>query len=44
MIEITLEEGEEIKIKAKRGTSESYMIAICFKDCILKKSEAEAIK
>jgi len=44
MKEITLKEGEEIKIKAEKGTSQAYMIAVCFKNCILKKSEVEAIK
>jgi len=42
--EIVLKEGEEIKIKAEKGNSEQYMIVTCIKNCILKKSEAEAIK
>ena len=42
-MEINLREGEEIKIKAKEGTSEAYMIVVCFQDCILKKSEMIAI-
>lgn len=44
MMIINLKEGEEIKIKAEKGTSEAYMIVVCFQNCILKKSEAEAIK
>ena len=44
MKEIILKEGEEIKIKAEKGTSEAYLIAVCIQNCILKKSEAEVIK
>lgn len=43
-MEIILKEGEEIKIKAKEGTSEAYMILVCIQSCILKKSDAEVIK
>ncbi len=42
--EIILKEGEEIKIKAEKGTSQSYMIVVCIQNCILKKCEAEAIE
>ena len=44
MKEIILKEGEEIKIKAENGTSEAYLIAVCIQNCILKKSEEQAIK
>ncbi len=43
-MEINLKEGEEIKIKAEGGNSEQYMVAVCFKNCILKKQEVNAIK
>ncbi len=42
-MEIILKEGEEIRIKSEEGTSEAYMDVVCFKDCILKKSDAEVI-
>lgn len=42
-MELILKEGEEIKIKAEKGTSEAYMIAVCFKDCILKKEEVKVL-
>lgn len=43
-MEIRLKEGEEIKIKADNDNPEAYMVAVCIKNCILKKQEAEAIK
>lgn len=43
-MKIILKEGEEIKIKAEEGTSEAYMILVCIRNCILKKSDAEIIR
>ncbi len=43
-MEISLKEGEEIKIKSKNGTSYAYTIIVCYKDCILEKSQMEILK
>ena len=42
--EINLKEGEEIRIRAKYGTSGAYMDVVCYTNCIVKKSEAEVLK
>ena len=43
-MEVNLKEGEEITIRAEKGTSEAYVTMVCYKNCILKKSEAEVLK
>ena len=43
-MEIILKEGEEIRIRAEKGTSEAYMDMICIKNYILKKNESEVVK
>lgn len=43
-MEITLKEGEEIKIKAEKGTSAAYMTVVCINDYILKRNEADVVK
>ena len=42
--EVILEEGEEIKVKAEKGNTEQYRIMVCYQNCILSKSEADALK
>ena len=37
-MEINLKEGEEVKIKADKGTAEAYATTVCYKNCILAKS------
>lgn len=41
---IYLKDGEEIKIQARNGTKQAYTIIVCYKNCILEKSLAEAAK
>ncbi len=43
-MQILLLEGEEITIRAKNGTSQSYRTLVCYKESILLKHEAEAVK
>ena len=43
-MEISLKEGEEIKIKAKNGTSYAYTIIVCYKNYILNKKDADFLK
>lgn len=37
-------EGEKIKIGAKNGTSEAFAIMECYHNCIIKESEANALR
>lgn len=43
-MEINLKEGEQITIRAKKGTSFAYRTLVCYKNCILLKKEADAVK
>ena len=41
---IKLKEGQSVRIRAEEGTEKAYMDIICHQNCILKKSDAEALK